>query len=71
MTGKDTLHRLVDELPEGHLEEARRFLEDLRESEVDDEPLTAEDLESVRRGLEDLREGRTKTLEQYERERGL
>ena len=42
-----------------------------RESEVDDEPLTAEDVESVWRGLEDLREGRTKTLEQYERERGL
>ncbi|MBX6377927.1 MAG: helix-turn-helix domain-containing protein [Clostridia bacterium] len=37
----------------------------------EEERLSAEDLEAVRRGLEDVRAGRLKSLEQYERERGL
>lgn len=70
MTVKEEIHRLVDELPEG---QAQRVLEDLRyaSAEVDDEPLTAEDLASIDRGMEDVRAGRVKSLDQYERERGL
>ena len=70
MTVKEELHRLVDELPESHSEELRRFMEDLRQPEVDDEPLTEDDLAAIERGEEDVRLGRVKSREQYEQERG-
>ena len=60
MTVKEELHRLVDELPESHSEELRRFLEDLRQTEIDDEPLTEDDLAAIERGEEDVRLGRAK-----------
>jgi hypothetical protein len=73
MTVKEDLHRLVEELPASQFDEARQRLEDLRDSSttVDDEPLTEEDRASVERGMQDIRAGRVKTLDQYERERGL
>jgi hypothetical protein len=73
MTAKEGLHKLVDELRESQLAEARQLLEALRDSAVgvDDEPLTEEDLASIERGLADVRAGRVKSLEDYERERGL
>ena len=70
MTAKEELHQLVDELADRHLEEARRFLHDLRASEADDS-LDADALASLDRGLADIRAGRLKSLEDYERERGL
>ena len=71
MTAKEELHRLVDELPEVRLDEARQFLKRLGELEPDDEPLDAECLTSLDRGLADIRAGRVKALREYERERGL
>ena len=73
MTAKEGLHKLVDELRESQLAEARQLLEALRDSAVgvDDEPLTEEDLASIERGLADVRAGRVKSLEDYERERVL
>lgn len=71
---KDALHRLVDELPEDQLAEAHQFLQDLvrgANSEAADEPLDPETLASLERGLEDIRAGRVKSLEQYEKDRGL
>ena len=45
-------------------------MEDLRQTEVDDEPLTEDDLAAIERGEEDVRLGRVKSFEQYEQERG-
>lgn len=72
MTEREALHHLIDQLPEEQVDLARHWLEDLRGAADDDgEPLDAAALESLDRGLTDLLEGRSKPLEQYERERGL
>ena len=67
MENRQTLHRLVDELPEPELPAARRYLEYLRQTAdplrraleaapTDDEPLTDDDLAAIRQG----RAGRAK-----------
>lgn len=72
MTTKETLHRLVNELPDDQAELARVWLEDLRDApDADGPPLDAAALASLERGLADIAEGHTKPLEEYERERGL
>ena len=72
MTTKETLHQLVDQLPDDQAELARHWLEDLRDAaDAEGPPLDAETLASLDRGLTDVAEGRVKPLEQYERERGL
>lgn len=72
MTAKDTLHQLVDQLPDDQVELARLWLEDLRDaSDAGGAPLDAETLSSLDRGLSDIAEGRAKPLDQYEFERGL
>jgi hypothetical protein len=72
MTTKETLHHLVDELPEEQRELARLLLEDLRDA-ADTDGLRLDDqaLASLDRGLADVAAGRVKPLEQYKRERGL
>ena len=72
MTTRETLHRLVDELRDDQAELARVWLEDLHDApDADGPPLDAATLASLDRGLADIAEGRTKPLEEYERERGL
>jgi hypothetical protein len=72
MTTRETLHRLVEELPDEQAELARTWLEDLRDaSDADGPPLDAATLASLDQGLADIAEGRTKPLEEYERERKL
>ena len=72
MTTKETLHQLIEQLPEEKTELARLVLEDLRDaSDNDGPPLDAETLESLDRGLSDIASGRVKPLGEYERERGL
>ena len=72
MTTKDTLHRLVDELPEDQAELARQWLEDLRHAPDDDgPPLDAETLASLDRGLAGIGAGRVEALDDYQRKRGL
>ena len=72
MTTKESLHQLVDELPEDQAELARQWLEDLRHAADDDgPPLDPETLDSLDRGLADISTGHVKPLEEYERERGL
>jgi hypothetical protein len=72
MTTKETLHRLVDQLPDDQAELARHWLEDLRDAaDTEGPPLDAETLASLDRGLADVAQGRVKPLDQYERERGL
>ena len=67
MTSKVELHRLVDDLPD---EEAARLLHGLRD-EMDEEPLSKQDLASVERGLEDLSAGRSVTLAELKQKYGL
>ncbi len=72
MTAREAVHQLVDQLPDDQAELARVWLEDLRNAaDPGGPPLDAETPASLERGLDDVREGRVKSLEQYERERGL
>ncbi len=72
MTAKESLHHLVDELPEDQTELARVLLEDLRNAaDEGGSPLDEETLASLDRGLLDVAAGRVKPLGQYKRERGL
>lgn len=78
MENRQTLHRLVDELPEPELPAARRYLEYLRQTAdplqraleaapVDDEPLTDDDLVAIRQGRRDHAEGETASHEEIQR----
>lgn len=72
MTTRESLHHLVDQLPDDQAELARVWLEDLRDAaDADGPPLDAATLASLDRGRADVSEGRVKSLDQYERERGL
>ena len=72
MATRETLHQLVDELPEAQTELARLWLEDLRyAADEDGPPLDTEALASLDRGLADVAAGRMKAIAEYERERGL
>lgn len=70
MENRQTLHTLVDELPELELQAARRYLEYLRQTAdplrralevapADDEPLTDDDLAAIRQGRADRSKGET------------
>ena len=72
MEDRQTLHSLVDDLPEPELPAARRYLEYLRQTPdplrraldaapADDEPLTDDDLAAIREGHADRAEGETTT----------
>ncbi len=72
MITKETLHHLVDDLPDDQNELAWALLEDLRDAAgSDDPPLDAEALASLDRGLADIAAERVKPLDVYKRERGL
>jgi hypothetical protein len=67
MTVRENVHQLVDTLPEDRLEDVLDFLAELNDTgEVSAETQTA-----IEEGLEDVRNGRTITLEEYRRTRGL
>lgn len=70
MENRQTLHTLVDELPEPELPAARRYLEYLRQTAdplrraleaapMDDEPLTADDRTAIREGRKEHSTGGT------------
>jgi predicted transcriptional regulator len=72
LTSKESLHHLVDELPEDQTELARVLLEDLRDAaDPGGLPLDDEALASLDRGLADIAAGRVKPLDEFKRERGL
>ncbi len=67
MTVRENLHQIVDALPEERLEEVLDYLAEL--SEPDE--LSGETRAAIEEGLDDMRHGRTITLEEYRRTRGL
>ena len=81
-TARVAIHRLVDELPDGELQAAKRYMEYLRnmkdplvrklsEAPYDDEPLTEDDEAALQQGLADIAAGRVYTAEEVKRELGL
>lgn len=81
-TLRDEIHELVDQLPDGELNAARRFVEYLRhhgdpflkklmEAPIDDEPVTEEEQTLVAEAWEDVKAGRVHTYEQVKKELGL
>lgn len=68
MTTRENVHKIVDTLPEEYLEDVLDYLAELSEP---DEPLSAETRAAIEEGREDIRNGRTITMEEYRRTRGL
>jgi hypothetical protein len=77
---RDTLHHLVDALPDAALNDAARYLEALGTADPvlralllapeDDEPETDEERAAVAEAEEDVRQGRLVSMEEIEREFG-
>lgn len=79
---RERLYRLVDQIPDGEVHAAERYLEYLAEQSdpvmrslmsapEDDEPVTPEEEEAVQEALEDVAAGRTHSLEEVKQELGL
>jgi hypothetical protein len=77
---RETLHSLIDRIPEAELQAARRFLEYLASSPAyraalaapqDDEPVTAGDAAAIHAAQEDVRAGRVVSHDEVLREFGL
>jgi len=82
MASRASLHRLIDDLPEGELPRAERVLEALREAAVgplytlenapeSDEPETPEEAAAVAEAWREYREGKGITTEELKRELGI
>lgn len=80
--GRRRLFRLVEQLPDGEIAAAGRYLESLvrgedrltkilLEAPEEEEELSAEGRRLVEEGLEDLRAGRIHSLDEVKRELGL
>lgn len=67
MTVREKVHQLVDTLPEDRLADALDYLADLNNTDV----ISSETEAAIEEGLEDIRAGRTITIEEYRRTRGL
>ena len=78
---RERLYRLVDQIPEGEVHAAERYLKYLAEhgdpfirklmnAPLDDEPVTEEEEAGVREAWEDYKEGRVQTLDELEKELG-
>ena len=81
MATRDHLYQLIDELPEGEIRTAERFLAYLRdtyasdplqrlldEAPEDDEPLTPEEIATIEEGKAAYRRGDYLTAEEAKRE---
>jgi hypothetical protein len=67
MTVRENVHQLVDTLPEDQLADVFDYLADLN----DTGDISTETEAAIEEGLEDIRAGRTLTIEEYRRTRGL
>jgi hypothetical protein len=82
MTTREDLHRLVERLPEGTLEDARQslaeyvaegdaVLKSFLTAPLVDEPETEEERNAMAEAYEDLKAGRVVSLEEVKHELGL
>ena len=67
MSVRENVHQLVDTLPEDRLDDVLDYLAELN----DTDEISAETQAAIDEGLDDIRNGRTITLEEYRRTRGL
>ena len=68
MNVRESVHQLIDSLPEDRLSDALDYLADLNDT---DETLSADTKAAVDEGLADIKNGRTISLKEYRRTRGL
>ena len=68
MNVRENVHQLVDELSEDRLADALDYLADLNDT---GETLSADAKAAVEEGLTDIENGRTISLKEYRRTRGL
>ena len=68
MTVRENAHQLIDTLPEDRLPDVLDYLADLQGT---DSSLNPETQAAIKEGLDDIRNGRTISLEEYRRTRGL
>ena len=68
MPVRDNVHQLVEALSEDRLADVLEYLADLQDT---DASLSPETQAAIEEGLDDIRNGRTISLEQYRRTRGL
>jgi hypothetical protein len=82
MPSRDSLHRLIEDLPETELVRAERVLEALKETAEgslyslenapdDDEPETPEEATAVAQAWQEHRAGKSLTTKELKRELGL
>jgi hypothetical protein len=67
MTVRENVHQLIDALPDERLADVRDYIADLQ----DDTTLCPETAAAIEEGLDDIRNGRTISLADYRRTRGL
>jgi predicted transcriptional regulator len=68
MSVRENVHQIVDALPEDRLADVLDYLADIQDT---DEQFSAETKAAIDEGLADIHAGRTMTLEEYRRTRGL
>jgi hypothetical protein len=68
MTVRENVHHLIDSLPEDRLADVLDYLADLQD---EDASLSPETQAAVEEGLDDIRNGRTISVTDYRRTRGL
>jgi hypothetical protein len=68
MTARENLHRIIDTLPEDRLADVFDYLADLKD---EDASISSEIKAAIDEGLNDISIGRTISLEEYRRTRGL
>jgi len=66
MTVRESVHQIVDNIPEDRLADVLDYLADIQDGE---ETLRPETATAIEEGLADVREGRTITLPEYRRTR--
>ncbi len=82
MASRDSLHRMIDDLPETEFPRAERILQALRETAERplyslenapeaDEPETPEEAAAVAEAWQEHREGKSITTEELKREMGI
>jgi hypothetical protein len=68
MNVRENVHQLIDALPEERLADVRDYIADLQGG---DDTLDSETAAAIEEGLTDIRNGRTISLADYRRTRGL